>query len=139
MKHLPIPVFKVCPCVGVSLCNLLVHSGFGGRAGPEMSMGCIFPWGVLAATTLVGGRAGVRGTRTKARCKSGLFLSLVAVIPLSWVGLGAEELEQELSGNWVSPWYKGSLHLGLGHGWGLRAWCCTSVLVSLFPWYAYLS
>ena len=46
-------------------------SGFGGRAVSEVSMGCMFLQGVLAATTLVGGRAGVEGARARARLKSG--------------------------------------------------------------------
>ena len=40
---------------------MCVLSGFGGRAGSELSVGHIFPQGVLAAITLVRGRAGDRG------------------------------------------------------------------------------
>ena len=63
MKQLPIPVLKVCPCVGTSLFSLHVYSSFAGRAGSEVSIVCVFPWGELAASVLVGGRAGVGGAR----------------------------------------------------------------------------
>lgn len=43
MKHLLIPVLKVCPCVGVSLCSLLVPSNFVDRAGPEVAQAASFP------------------------------------------------------------------------------------------------
>lgn len=52
---------------------------------------------------------------------------------LYWEWSQGRGLEQELRESWVSPRYDGSLHLGLGHGWGLRASGCTSVLVLLFP------
>ena len=55
MKQLRIPVSKWCPCVGVSHCSLSVPSGFGGRTGSEGSMDHVFPQGVLAAITVVGG------------------------------------------------------------------------------------
>ena len=45
----------------VSLCSVHVPGGFGGRAGPEVSGDCVFSQGVLAATVVVGGRAGVEG------------------------------------------------------------------------------
>ena len=49
-------------------------SGFDGRAGAEMSTGYIFSLRVLAASMLVGGKAGVGGARTGARCEPGLLL-----------------------------------------------------------------
>ena len=58
----------------------------------EVSMGCPFPWDVVAATTSVGNRAGVGGAGVRARCKPVLLLCLVAVTIL------------------------------LGWGWGLRGW-----------------
>ena len=88
MKQLPFPVLKVCPCVGMSLCSLHVPSGFGGRTGSEMSMGCVFTWGVLAATTLMGGRAGDGGARAGARCELELLLCSVAITTLSGGGIG---------------------------------------------------
>ena len=63
MKRLPVPFLKGCPCVEESLSNLCVPSGFGGRAGSEVSTGRAFPRDVLAATALAGGRAGVRRAR----------------------------------------------------------------------------
>ena len=74
---------------GVSLCgnipmpSVCVPSGFGGRAGSEVSMGHIFPWGVLAATTLLDDMAGDGGVRVRARCEPGLLLCSVAVTTLS--------------------------------------------------------
>ena len=49
-----------------------MSNGFGGRTGSEVSMDPVFTWGVIAATALVGCRAGVRGTRARARCEQGL-------------------------------------------------------------------
>ena len=76
MKQLPIPVLKACPCVGVSPCSLHVPSGFGGRAGPEVSTNHVFTWGALAAATLAGHGAGVGRVRTGARCELGLLPGL---------------------------------------------------------------
>ena len=61
MNKLPVPVLKGCPCVGTCLCSLCVLSGFGGRAGSDVSTGHVFPQDVLAAITLVGGGAGDGG------------------------------------------------------------------------------
>ena len=63
-------------------------SGFGWRAGPEMSTGYIFLWGVLAATTLMGGRAGVGGARARSRCNLGRLLCSLAVTALWGAGSG---------------------------------------------------
>ena len=49
-------------------------SGFGGRSGSEVSMGQVLLWDVLAAITLVGGRA-----RARARCEPGFLLYSVAI------------------------------------------------------------
>ena len=48
-------------CVGGSLHSLSLPCGFDGRAGSEVSMGHVFPWGLLAPTTLVGDRAEEEG------------------------------------------------------------------------------
>ena len=50
-------------------------------------MYCIVPWGVLAATFLVGDKAGVGEARGKARCKLGLLLCSVAVFALMGAGV----------------------------------------------------
>ena len=68
-----------------SLCTLCVLSGFDGRAGSEMSKGHIFPQGMLAAITLIGGGAGDGGARARARCDLGLLFS-VAVTALLGAG-----------------------------------------------------
>ena len=52
--------------MGVSLYSLHVPSRFGGRAGSDVSRSHIFPQGVLAAITLVGGGAGDEGARARA-------------------------------------------------------------------------
>ena len=62
-----------------SLCSLHAPSGFDGRLGPEVGMGLVFPGSVLAATALVGGRAGPEGTRVRARCKPSFLPGSVAV------------------------------------------------------------
>ena len=82
--------------MGESLFSLHVPSGFGGRAGSEVSTDCIFYWSVLAAATFLGGRSGVGGVGARARHKLGLLLGSVAVADLSGSGSGPEELEQEL-------------------------------------------
>ena len=87
---------KWCPCVGVSLCSLLhVPGGFSERASSEMSRGHIFPGGVLAAITLVGGRAGDGGARAKAKCELGLLLCSMAATTLLGAGAGPNMLEQK--------------------------------------------
>ena len=70
---------KVFTCVEASLFSLCVHGGF---SGSEMSTSYIFSVGALVATTLVGGRAGVRGARTRGRCKLVLLSDLVVVASL---------------------------------------------------------
>ena len=72
-----------------------MSNGFGGRTGSEVSMYCIFPWGVMAATALVGCRAGVGGTRARAMCEQGLPSSQWFSPPYQRIGMWAEELEQE--------------------------------------------
>ena len=61
MKWLPVPILKGYPFVGLSLRSLCVPNYLGGRAGSVVSVGHIFSWGVLAATTVVGGRAKAEG------------------------------------------------------------------------------
>ena len=61
-----------------SLFSICMPGGIGERAGPEVSTGCIFSWGVLAVTALVGGRAGVRGSRTRASY-IGFLLCLMSI------------------------------------------------------------
>ena len=77
-------------------------SGFGGKAGFEMSMGHVFPRGVLAAVTHcwrwgweVGGGAGDEGARARAWCEPVLLLCSVADTALCGVGEGPKVLEQK--------------------------------------------
>ena len=79
----------------VSLCSVHVPSGFGGRAGPEVNGDCVYSQGVLAATIVVGGRAGVGGVTARARCQPGLFLCSIPVATLLWEESKAKWKEQE--------------------------------------------
>ena len=74
MKQLPVLALRMCPCMGMSLCNLHVPSGFGGRAGSQLSMGRIILLGVLASITLEKGRAGNGRAKARAKCELGLLL-----------------------------------------------------------------
>lgn len=56
-------VLEQCPCVRASLCTLGVSSSFGGRTEFKVNVGHDFFQGLLAATTLVVGRAGGGGGR----------------------------------------------------------------------------
>lgn len=65
-----------------------VPNGFGGRAVSNVSKSHIFPQGVLAAITLVGGGARAGGDRARVKCEPGLLLCPVANITLlgwQWV------------------------------------------------------
>lgn len=66
-----------------------------GPYGSEVSMGHIFLQEVLAATTLVGGRAEDGVTRARAICEPGFLLCSVAVTALSRAGSGPEVLKQK--------------------------------------------
>ena len=94
MKQLPIVVLKGCPYVGVSLCSLHMPSGFGGRAGYDVNTSEVFPQGVLAAITLVGGRAEDGGGSAGARCELGFPFCLVVLTALSGAEASLKLLEQ---------------------------------------------
>lgn len=82
-KSLPL-LLKGYPYVGAPLYSLCVPSGFGERAGSDMSTSHIFPQGVLKASTLVG--AASRETRAKLKCELELLLYSVAnTILFGWV------------------------------------------------------
>lgn len=66
-----------------------------GPYGSEVSMGHIFLQEVLAATTLVGGRAEDGVTRARAMCEPGFLLCSVAVTALSRAGSGPKVLKQK--------------------------------------------
>ena len=65
MNQLAILILKHCPFVEVTLYGPCVPSGFGQRAGSDISMNHVFPQGLLAAITSVGG--GARDGRARAR------------------------------------------------------------------------
>lgn len=69
-----------------------------GPYGSEVSMGHIFLQEVLAATTLVGGRAEDGVTRARAICEPGFLLCSVAVTALSRAGSGPEVLSRSPKG-----------------------------------------
>lgn len=56
---------KVYLCRGAFLCSIPLPSGFDWRIGSEVSMGHIFPLGVLAPVTLVGGADGDEGLKSE--------------------------------------------------------------------------
>ena len=71
--------------MGASLCKLCVPNTFSGRVGFDVD-GChIFPQGVLATITMVGGEAGDGVARAGAQCEVGLPLCSVATSTLSGV------------------------------------------------------
>lgn len=84
MKWLLVPVLKGRPFVGLSLYSLFVPNYFDGRAGSEVSVGHVLSWGVLASTTVVGGRAKDEGAIAKPGVSWGFsWAPPVVVIPLS--------------------------------------------------------
>ena len=95
VKSLPITVMKGYPYVGASLYSLHVPSGLGGRAEFDVNKSQIFPWGLLAPTTLVGDGAGDRRPRARARCKVGLLLCSVATTTISGTGASPKLLEEK--------------------------------------------
>ena len=124
-------VIYLCPRAGAPLCSLHVSRGFGGRNGSGLSTGCTFPWGLLAAATLVGGRSGVGAL------EPGLGMSWASPMISghdcrSGLEAGSKALGQEPWGSCSSPGCDSSLCLGFGYGQGPRVWGCTSMLVSLF-------
>ena len=79
-------------------------------AVPEVIKGQIFPWDVLAATTLMQGKARVEGAGAKAKCNLTLLLCSVAITILSGdkvqeVGTGALRVGflQDFSSGWLGP------------------------------------
>ena len=114
----------------MSLSGSITPSAFAGRAGPEVHMGQVFFQGMQALTTLVGGRAGVRGSRTRASY-IGFLLGLMSIT--GQLGSRGHGVEQKPQGSWVSAGYDGSLCLGLGLAQVLRACVYLSGLISLFP------
>ena len=78
-----------------SLYSLCVPSGFDVKAGFQVNISHIFPQGILAAVTLVGGKTEDDGTRARASCELMLPICLVAGTMLSQAGLGPKLLEQK--------------------------------------------
>ena len=58
-------------------------------------MGCVFPWGALAATALVEVMAGTGGAEARATCKPGLLPISVVVSALLGKRSGPEGLGPE--------------------------------------------
>ena len=65
-------------------------------------------------------------------CKPGLLLCLLPITILLGLVRGLRGWSRRPDGV-VSPGYDGSLYLGLRCSWNLRAWGCTSMLISFFP------
>ena len=82
VKTVTYPSLAGYPWVGVSQYSLCVPSDFRVRPGSEMSMSHVFPQGVLATITLVGGGTGAREAGARAMCEPWhLFCSVVNTIP----------------------------------------------------------
>ena len=79
--------------MGVSLCSLHVPSGFGGRAGSDMHVSYVFTQGALTAITMVGGGAGDRGARIRAKCELGLLPGSAVITAVIWVWSGPKLLD----------------------------------------------
>lgn len=79
--------------MGSSLYSPCVPSGFGGRGGFDMNSSNIFPQGVLAAITFVGGGHGDGGARAGISCE--LFLCSMALTNLFRVRSVPMLLEQK--------------------------------------------
>ena len=92
------PSIKGMSSVGTSLCSLCVPTGFGGRAGSEVSTGYVFSRGTVATNALVGCRAGVGGSRARAKYESGLLLCSMAVMTLSEVRVGPKGWSRSCEG-----------------------------------------
>lgn len=76
MNNVPVVVLREYSYVRASLCRLHVPSVFSGRAGFDTGAYHIFPQGVLAPVTLVGGVAGDGGARACTGYEMGLLCSL---------------------------------------------------------------
>lgn len=73
---MPVVVLREYSYVRASLCRLHVPTVFSRRAGFDMGAHHIFPQGVLAPVTLVGGVAADGGARTCTRYEMGLLWPL---------------------------------------------------------------
>ena len=78
-----------------SLHCLHLPSGFGGRAGSDVSTSHLFPQGVLAVITLVVDGAGDGGARARARYEPGLPLCSVANTTIWGIGSGPKLVEEK--------------------------------------------
>ena len=96
MKELPIAFLKGYSYVGTFVYRLCVPNAFGGIAGFDMDASHIFPQGVLAAITLIGGGAGAREPRASSGCEAGLPCCSMAITTLLGVGSDPTLLEQKL-------------------------------------------
>ena len=145
LKHLSLSSYFIFLCLceirwsgyleGISLGGSITPSTFAGRAGAEVNTGRVFFQSVQALTALVGGRAGVRGSRTRASY-IGFLLCLMFIT--GQLGSRGHGVEQKPWRSCVSPGCDGSLCLGLGHGQFLKACVYLSGLISLFPQCMYM-
>lgn len=79
----------------VSLCILGVPNGFDEGAESGVSLGHVFPQGMLSDIALVGGRAGGRVVRARARCEPEHILCSVTITTLLGAGVGTKVLKQK--------------------------------------------
>ena len=113
--------------MGAPLYSLCVPSAFFGRAGFDIITSHIFPQGVLAAITLVGGWAAHGRARTGASFEPGLPLSSVAIITqvYDWI----PNFQSRIPEDWVNlPLFTLSVCSSISHHWhlcsrGEQCWC----------------
>lgn len=87
---------KVFPCVVVSLFSLPLPSGFGRRAGCDMSMSYVFPQVVCSGSCPLVSRWGWRWRGWGgARCELGLLLCALASTTILGAGPCSKFLEQK--------------------------------------------
>ena len=76
-----------------SPCRLHVPSVFGVRTGFDVDASHVFPQGLLATITLIGGVVDAGGARACAGCEAGLPLCSRSVGAMSGVGSAPQLLE----------------------------------------------
>ena len=132
MKQLPALILKVCACVGASLWCLRVPSGFGGRAGSDISTGHVFSPGDWQLTHRSEGCGWNWRARARARCMLRLLLCPVPSPDCQGCGQGTRPAAGALrklgfSYMWWQPppWFEVE-----SQGWELET--------ALFCWFCFL-
>ena len=122
MKQLPIPVLKACPCVGASLYSLCVLSGFGGRAGSEVSVGCFSPGLRWRLPPWLGVWLEPEGLKWETDESWGFSQAQWCSLLCHGVGPRSQELEAQSGSSSASPRHDGGCCLGWGQCQNLSGW-----------------